>query len=283
MPELPEVETIKEGLKNRVMGLEVREIEIRESKLFRGEKRRVIGAKVVDIWRRAKVLLMEFDNQMTIAIHFKMTGQLIYQGADEKIKMVGGHPQREYNQPLPHKHTHVIIYFTDGSRLYFNDLRKFGWVMVLNKKELSEQSFIKNVGPEPFSVDYTFDYFMGGLSRRSRSFIKLALMDPAFIAGVGNIYSDEILYLAGVRSDRRAGSLSPFEVEKIFKVVPYVLLRAIKRGGTSDSTFIGVDGARGTYLKSAYVYHQEKDPKGHPVMRKKMGGRTAHFCEICQK
>lgn len=299
MPELPEVETIKRGLENRVKGLEIREIEIREPKLFLGDKNLVIGAKIVNVWRRAKVLLIDLarvrpeggdssalpqdDSTITMAIHFKMTGQLVYQGADEKIKVVGGHPQKEYNQPLPHGHTHIIIYFTDGSRLYFNDLRKFGWIMVLSEKELAEKAFIKEVGPEPLSQDYTFDTFMAGLMRRSKSYIKPVLMDPAFVAGIGNIYSDEVLYLAGVLPDRRVGTLSAHECEKIFKVIPYVLMRGIKYGGTSDSTFIGVDGERGDYLKHAYAYHQLKDPKGHPIQRKKIGGRTAHFCPICQK
>lgn len=315
MPELPEVETVKEGLNKRIKGLVIKDIEIRVPSLFKGEKSLVLGAKIEKVWRRAKVLLIQLDtdssrlrsndntdssrlrsndkiaassmtprnDMITIAIHLKMTGQLVYQGADCKVKVVGGHPQREYNQPLPHGHTHIIIHFTDGSKLYFNDLRKFGWMAVLTNEQLAGQSFIKNVGPEPLGKDYTYDYWLAGLMRRSKSYIKPVLMDQTFIAGIGNIYSDEVLYLAGVRPDRRVGSLTSEETEKIYKVIPFVLMRAMKYGGTSDSTFIGVDGERGDYLKHAYVYHQQTDPKGHKILTKKIGGRTAHFCEIEQR
>ncbi|MDO8513119.1 MAG: bifunctional DNA-formamidopyrimidine glycosylase/DNA-(apurinic or apyrimidinic site) lyase [bacterium] len=294
MPELPEVETIKEGLNSRIRGRVIKDIEIREPKLFRGDEKKVVGAEIKKVWRRAKVLLVELSqekiassrarNDIFLAIHLKMTGQLVYQGADCKIKVVGGHPQAEYNQPLPHGHTHIIFDFTDGSRLYFNDLRKFGWVAVFDKEELKEQTFIKDVGPEPLAEEFKSQISNLKMTiQNSKRAIKTLLMDQSFIAGIGNIYSDEILYDAGVRPDRLAGSISDEEIAKIFKVIPEVLKHALEHGGTSDSTFIGVDGERGDYLKHAYVYHKFKDPKGHKIITKKIGGRTAHFCEICQR
>jgi formamidopyrimidine-DNA glycosylase len=283
MPELPEVETIKIGLENRIIGLEIEDVLLREPKLFKGDKGDVAGRTIKEIIRKAKVLIIKLNGGQNIAIHLKMTGQLVFQGADEKIKVVGGHPQREYNQPLPHRHTHIILAFTDGSKLYFNDLRKFGWMAVLNDRELTKQTFIKNIGPDPLSSDYSLDWLLGALMKKSNVQIKPLLMDQTFIAGIGNIYSDEILYAAAILPDRRVGTLTGGEIDRLYRTIPAILQIALRAGGTSDSTFIGVDGERGDYLKQAFVYHKELDPKGHKVERKKIGGRTAHFCSFCQQ
>ncbi len=288
MPELPEVETIRRGLVRRVEGLTVKDIEVRVAKLFKGDVKDIIGAKIIKIRRRAKVLIVDLDNSKSLLIHLKMTGQLVFQSADEKEKIVGGHPQKSYNQPLPHKHTHIIFTFTNGSHLFFNDLRKFGWMMIVLTNEVEKQSLIRQAGPEPLGEGYA-NYFqvqmpnMKDKIRKSKKSIKMLLTDQSFIAGVGNIYSDEILYASKIRPIRSGSSLSVKEIDKLFEVIPKVLKKALKYGGTSDSTYVGVNGERGDYLKVASTYHQKLDPKGHPIQKMKIGGRTAHFCPICQK
>ncbi len=303
MPELPEVETVKRGLEKRVVGLCIASIDVRVPKIFIGNPNEIAGQKIIKIWRRSKVLGLDLAdgekidrlprssqglpfgarNDKTILIHLKMTGQLVFQGPDEKIKVVGGHPQKSYNDPLPHKHTHIIFNFTDGSKLYFNDLRKFGWVNLVETKRVFEVNYLKNIGIEPFGAEYELENFQKLVKMAKNRKIKEFLLDQTKIAGLGNIYTDEVLYEAGVLPYRLAGELKDDEVRKIFDTIPKVLQKALDCGGTSDSTFIGVDGERGSYLKCAFVYHQETDPKGHKVEKMKIAGRTAHFCRSCQK
>jgi len=298
MPELPEVETIRIGLVRRVEGLTVKDIEVRVEKLFKGDIKDVIGVKIIGIRRRAKVLIIDLSNSKSLLIHLKMTGQLVYQSADEKEKVVGGlarnasklscmaggHPQKSYNQPLPHKHTHIIFTFTNGGYLYFNDLRKFGWMMIVKTNEVGEMEFMRELGLEPLDEQFKMQKSKIKMAMQNlKRPIKTLLTDQSFIAGVGNIYSDEILYASKIRPNRSSSSLSNKEIDKLFEVIPIVLKKALKYGGTSDSTYVGVDGERGDYLKVASMYHQKLDPKGHKVTKIKIGGRTAHFCPICQK
>jgi len=284
MPELPEVETIRRGLTKRIKGLTIRSVLVRAEKLWHGETKNIQNARIDKVWRRAKMLGIELNNDYSILVHLKMTGQLVFCGKNEKDKIVGGHPQKVYNEPLPHKHTHIIINFSDGSHLFFNDLRKFGWMKVVKTSEVSRDKYRVGLGVEP--LDTKFINYKSEIITKinsSKLAIKTWLMDQKNIAGLGNIYSDEVLYYAGVRPDRKGVDLTDGEIGKILLTIPKILEKAIKCGGTSDSTFVGVDGERGDYLKCAAVYHQDKDPKGHKIEKKKINGRTAHFCPKCQK
>lgn len=283
MPELPEVETIRRGLTKRIKDFTIRDVEVRVRKLFHGDEKNAQNAKIINIWRRAKMLGMELDNDYSILVHLKMTGQLVFCSKNVKDKIVGGHPQKAYNEPLPHKHTHIIINFTDDSRLFFNDLRKFGWMKIIKTTDVLKDKYRVGLGAEPLGKKF-IDHKSEIIARikKSRISIKTWLMDQKNIAGLGNIYSDEVLYFAGIRPDRKGIGLTDREINKIFSTIPEVLKKAIKCGGTSDSTFVGVDGERGDYLKCAAVYHRDKDPKGHKVEKKKINGRTAHFCSKCQ-
>ncbi len=248
-----------------------------------GETGQIAGLEVRKVRRRAKVLLIDLSHNISLLIHLKMTGQLVFQSANEKQKLVGGHPQAAYNQPLPHRHTHVIFYFTDGSKLYFNDLRKFGWIHVVPTDEADSYGMLGSVGPEPLDPSFSVEKFKNQLIKYPNRLIFVGLLDQHLIAGLGNIYVNEVLYEAHIHPERKIKDISEVEWEKLFIAIQHVLKESIRLGGTSDSTYVSVEGKRGDYLGHAHVYHQEiAQPCGHPVTRKKIGGRTAHFCEVDQ-
>ena len=283
MPELPEVETIRLGLNRVLLGKVIHNIEVRVPKLFIGNPDDVLGSKVLEICRRGKVLLVELDNGNILLIHLKMTGQLVWQSKDESQKIVGGHPQAAYNQPLPHAHTHIIFTFNDGGTLYFNDLRKFGWIHVVPSESVSLHNLLKTLGPEPLDSETTAEIFESRVMRYPERRIFISLLDQTLIAGIGNIYANEALYEAKIHPERLVNKITPNEWVLLWNAVCHVLLESIKYGGTSDSTYVTVEGKRGDYLNHAHVYHKKiAQPCGHEVSRKKIGGRTTHFCAIDQ-
>jgi formamidopyrimidine-DNA glycosylase len=284
MPELPEVETIRSGLA-RVLPLKtISDLSVMAPKLFTGDPGAVIGAKVEQIRRRGKVLLLDLSNGNSLLIHLKMTGQLVYQSKDETEKIVGGHPQAVYNQPLPHAHTYIIFTFDDGSKLFFNDLRKFGWVHVVPTLEADSYGMLKTLGPEPLEPGFTQEVLRSQLLRYPNRRIFDSLLDQTLIAGIGNIYANEALYEARIHPERKVSAILNEEWPLLWKSILHVLQQSIKYGGTSDSTYVNVEGQRGDYLNHAHVYHKKiAVPCGHEVTRKKIGGRTAHFCAVDQK
>lgn len=283
MPELPEVEIIRQGLDRFLRGKELERVDVRIPKLFQGNVDELVGAKLQAIRRRAKVLILDLSNGKSLLIHLKMTGQLVFQSADEQEKVVGGHPQEAYNQPLPHKHTHVIFHFADGSKLFFNDLRKFGWIHLIPTSEADTYGMLRVVGPEPLDPTFTQAVMKSRLRRYPNRLIYVALLDQSLIAGIGNIYANEALYEARIRPDRLVKDVSPDEWQKLWEAIRYVLLESIRYGGTSDSTYINVEGKRGDYLAHAHVYRKKvAQPCGHSVTAKKIGGRMTHVCLECQ-
>lgn len=285
MPELPEVETIRKGVAQKLKGKKILDIDIKVPKLFIGNKNKIIGAKVLGAKRYSKILQIVLDNNYSILIHLKMTGQLVYKSQNSNLKSqiyVGGHPQKAYEQSLPHKHTHVIYTFDDKSKLYFNDLRKFGWNRVMSNNEVKKYLKSLKLGPEPFSKDFTNNYLKDIFSKTSKN-IKDVISDQTKISGLGNIYSNEALYYAGIRPMRFVDSLKDSEINKLKTAIEKVIKLGLKYGGSSQNTYINVEGKKGKYMDYAAVYMQEKDPKGHKVKKIKIGSRTAHYCPKCQK
>ncbi len=283
MPELPEVETIRRGLEKYLLGQVIESVEVREAKVFRGHAVTLAGRGVLNVRRRAKVLIIELSGGISLLIHLKMTGQLVYQSATESVKVVGGHPQAAYNQPMPHKHTHVIFYFHGGGRLFFNDLRKFGWIRVVPTERAETDSPLATFGPEPLARDFTVEVLKQRFLAYPQRRIFAALLDQSLVAGIGNIYANESLYEAGIHPERRVITLKNQEWVKLWRAIRRVLKTGLRYGGTSDSTYINVEGKRGDYLKHAHVYHrQTAQPCGHTIVRQKIGSRTAHFCPIDQ-
>ncbi len=271
MPELPEVETIKKQLHLKIKGKKIKEVKVNLKKLVKYPLKKfkdlIIGSEIEKVTRRAKLIVIELSNGYCLIIHLKLTGQLIFNGEENK-------------------HTHVIYHFADKSYLLHNDMRQFGFVKVVEKDKLEEYFESERFGPEPLSREFTPELFRELLKKRKKGKIKILLMDPKFVAGIGNIYSDEILFGAGVRPTRRAGSLRIKEIESIYKEIIRVLTLATKKKGSSNRDYFDANGKKGFFAPLQKVYQREGEKcfkcKGK-VKRIKMGGRSAHFCPKCQK
>ena len=281
MPELPEVETIRLGIINKLKGKKIKAIEIRVPKLFIGAKNDIIGAKIQNAKRVAKILEIVLDNGYSILIHLKLTGQLIYQKAGETKIGVGIHFQKAYGQPLPHTHTHIIYTFSDGSKLYFNDLMKFGWHKVIKSSDVVKILGPDKYGPEPGNKNFNNQYLQRIFSKTGKR-IKEVLMDQPKISGLGNIYSNDALYWAGILPTRSAKSLTDIEIQKLKTAIEKVISLGLKSGGSSENTYVNIEGEKGKYMDMAAVYQKGQDPEGHPIKRQKISGRSAFYCPICQ-
>jgi formamidopyrimidine-DNA glycosylase len=208
MPELPEVETVRRGLSRLLPGRRVKAADYDWPKSFPNAeadvKRFLIGAEVVEVNRRAKVLLIELSSKYSLVIHLKMTGQLVFVGPGERFG--AGHPTDSLVGELPDRSTRVTLEFADGSRLFFNDQRKFGWMRLLPTAEVVNLDFFRKIGPEPLSPDFNARALEERARRRSKSSIKAVLLDQAVLAGIGNIYADESLWGAKIHPATRVTS-----------------------------------------------------------------------------
>lgn len=281
MPELPEVETIARQLDRAISGKEISEIEVLRSNSFQGNKEDLIGKKIEKIDRHGKVLVWHFKSfGDVIQIHLKMTGQLIYDSKAHRI--VGGHPTADWINKLPSKHTRVIISFRDGSVLYFNDMRVFGWIKVTPKIEF--EKWLKQLPPDVNSKEFTKDYFSEVVGRAGRP-IKLVVMDSAKVGGAGNIYANDALWLAKIDPRKRAKELTDSEIKNLFNSLKEVIEKGIKYGGASASNYVHISGLGGTYQDHFLVYKRdgEKCPRdGEKIQKIKLGGRGTYFCPKCQ-
>jgi len=263
VPELPEVETIKKGLSNKIVGKKIADVDIRVPKMFMGNPRDICGAKIVDAKRVAKILEIVLDNGYSILIHLKLTGQLIY-GAREN------------------SFTRIVYTFSDKTKLIFNDLRKFGWHKIVKSDEVMKLLGPDKYGPEPGSKDFTVEYLKQIFSKTIKP-IKSVLMDQVRISGIGNIYANDALYLAGILPARPAKSLSDKEISKLKLAIEKVIALGLKYGGSSENTYVNIEGKKGRYMEITAVYQKKKDPKGHDIKKIQLGGRGTFFCSLCQK
>jgi len=308
MPELPEVQTVVSELNRKLRNKKIKRIAVNTAKVISigphtvsnirqvGQDKvdlfvkMLTGRKFLSVRRRAKLLIFNLDGPLSVLVHLKMTGQFIYE--DKKLRTVTGGQYRIINKltaplvKLPSKYTHVIFYFTDRSVLYYNDVRQFGYLKLVSDDEIEHVKELQKYGPEPLSKKFTLEILHQAIKRRARSPIKLILMDPTVVAGIGNIYSDEILYHAKIRPTRLAGSIKPQELAAIYKYVPIVLKKAIKYKGSSVGDFVRTDGKWGSMGKHHYVYGRASLPCkrcGTMIQSVKLGGRTSCFCPKEQK
>lgn len=228
---------------------------------------------------------------LSLLVHLKMTGQFIFEDKKLRAKTTGKY--RMFNKlyaplvELPSKHTHVIFTFTDGSHLYFNDIRKFGYMKLVRDDEINQVKDLNEFGPEPLSKNFSLSLFITIVKKRDKRkiTIKQLLMDPKAVAGIGNIYSDEILFHAGIRPVRRVSRIPVVELRKIYKYIKIVLKKAIAAKGSSVGDFVRTDGSWGQMGKYHFVYGrkgQKCKRCGTIIEAIKMGGRTASFCPSCQ-
>lgn len=287
MPELPEVETIKRGLQKLIIGRQIKSATTDNPKSFPNApadiKQFLVSAKVVAVRRRAKVLLIDLSSDYSLMIHLKMTGQLVFVDTTERFG--AGHPNDSLVEALPDKSTRVTIEFMDGSHLYFNDQRKFGWMRLLPTVEIPNIDFMKKVGPEPLEDDFTAKQFSERFTRRAKTSVKAALLDQTVIAGVGNIYADESLWGAKIHPLRLVGSLTPAEFKRLYTEVRAVMNLAIEKGGSTNKNYVNAEGKRGSYMDFARVFRREglSCPRcGTEIIKFKAAGRGTHICPHCQ-
>lgn len=288
MPELPEVETVRRGLHELIIGRVVKKVVYDTAKSFPNASADVeqflIGATISDVRRRAKVLLIDLSTDYTLVIHLKMTGQLVFRAPD--VAFGAGHPNDSLIGELPDRSTRVTFTFADGSHLYFNDQRKFGWVKLIPTIEVPNIDFMKKVGPEPLEADFMPEQFAARFKRRAKSPIKAALLDQTVIAGVGNIYADESLWGAKIHPLRKVATITDAEFNKLYHELRDVMNLAIAKGGSTDKNYVNAEGKRGSYMDFARVFRREGLPCprcGTIIVKFKAAGRGTHICPNCQK
>ncbi len=289
MPELPEVETIRMGLSQNIIGLKIDDIEVLHPKSFQSSTElideKAIGSKIIGLDRRGKVLIMQLNSGYSLLFHLKMTGQmvLVTKGGE---RYAGGHPTRSMADHLPDKSTKVIFRLSDGSVLYFNDQRVFGWIKLVSNADVPRDSLIARLGPEPLTEAFDLAPFATVLARRGGSPVKAVILDQTTVAGVGNIYADESLHLAKIYPARLAGSLSKAEVKRLYEAIKTIIALGVKHGGTSFTTYVNALGGTGDYLHSARVFRRQGlacPVCGTVIVKTRVAGRGTHFCPKCQK
>lgn len=287
MPELPEVETVRCGLERLIVGRVIASAVTDTPKSFPNDPLEVqnmlVGAGVVAVRRRAKVLLIELSTGYTLVTHLKMTGQLVYRGEQ---KFGAGHPSDSLVGALPNRSTRVTVVFTDGSTLYFNDQRKFGWMKLYPTAQVPFIDFMQKVGPEPLDDSFTSADFAARFARRKNTNIKAALLDQTVIAGVGNIYADESLWGAKIHPATKVFELTNAQFAKLFTELQFVLRLAIEKGGSTDKNYVNAEGKRGSYIDFARVFRREGQlcPRcGTEICKIRVAGRGTHICPRCQR
>ena len=287
MPELPEVEIVKVGLQNLILGKEIAGLYFDWPKSYPNNpgdtKRFVVGAAVASITRRGKVLIFDLSSQYSLVVHLKMTGQLVYRG---DVNFGAGHPTNSLVGGLPDRSTRVEIEFYDGSRLFFNDQRKFGWMKLLPTVEVPNIDFLRTIGPEPLEQDFSFRKFQNQLQTKRNARIKAVLLDQKIIAGIGNIYADESLWMAKIHPLSKVNGISTKRLQLLHQSIIDVLRLSIKKGGSTDRNYVNAEGKKGSYIEFAKVFRKDGQPCprcGRQIKKIRVAGRGTHVCEYCQK
>lgn len=287
MPELPEVETVRLGLKSLIVGKTIKSVNSNWLKSFPNDpelvKKHLIKSKVGSIKRRGKALLINLSSDYSLIVHLKMTGQLVYRSTKENFG--AGHPSDSLVGKLPDNSTRVILEFSDGSKLFFNDQRKFGWMQLIKTSELRNHNFLSSLGPEPLEPSFTWRVFEERLRLRPKSAIKAVLLDQTVLAGVGNIYADESLWAAQIHPLTPVYLLTEIQARNLHEALIEVLKLAIKEGGSSDRNYVNAEGKKGSYIKIAKVFRRQGQAClrcGREILKIRAAGRGTHYCPNCQ-
>ncbi|MBI2007472.1 MAG: bifunctional DNA-formamidopyrimidine glycosylase/DNA-(apurinic or apyrimidinic site) lyase [Candidatus Blackburnbacteria bacterium] len=306
MPELPEVETIRLGLEKylvgsprggALLGHKIKGVDVRLKKVVTGDTANVIGSHVKSVRRFGKALSIDLDNGWSITVHIKLTGQLVYRG--QEVSKVGKVPEVSNvltGGELPNKWTHVIFHLDRDGNLYYNDVRQFGWIKIIPTKDVESLPFIHELGPEPPVVNFDTPVYQSEkkvltlgkfreIIKNKKTKIKPLLMDQKKIGGVGNIYANDALFLAGIDPGRRAGMLSGNEAMKLYRAIGTVLRRGLKYGGATEMNFVNALGQPGGYQEHFLVYGREGEKCrecGGIIKKIRLGGRGTYYCPRCQ-
>jgi formamidopyrimidine-DNA glycosylase len=279
MPELPEVETIRNQLQAKIVGKKIKTIDIRLAKMIVGSSSKkfsqlVRGSRIKSINRRAKILIINLFNNYSLLIHLKLSGQIIFKKLLKQgiIKTL--------------KHTHLIYYFSDGSVLLHNDVRQFGWVKLFETSKLEEYFQKEKLGPEPLDKTFSLKSFQKLLLAKPRHIIKPLLMDQKFIAGVGNIYAQESCFCAKVLPTRIVKTLRKEEIKNLYYCLIKILKKAIACHGSSIDDYLDAGGEKGSYVCHLKVYDRlnKKCARCSGIIEKMvLAGRGTYYCSKCQK
>lgn len=293
MPELPEVETIRRGLAPRIVGLQIRSVEVGDRKIFQLDPARLLcvlpGQVVRALWRRGKFLILDLDGHHLI-VHLGMTGQLTLRDPTRcddprfvRSPLTGLERARQH---APDRHTHLQVHFLDGQILMLRDIRKFGKVHLVNRDESGLPRLFAHLGPEPLGGDeYRLELFLEKMKRRPGLQVKALLLDQKFVAGIGNIYADEALFEAGIRPSRRVRSLRRYEKVRLFNAIPTVLQKGIAFGGTSLRDYVDSNGEAGRHQEELHVYGRNGKACpgcGSTILKSVVAQRGTHYCPRCQ-
>jgi formamidopyrimidine-DNA glycosylase len=286
MPELPEVETVRLQLKHKVVGKTITQITVFHPKTVGHDAsiEKKLKAKVIaDVDRIGKLLIISFRNESNLFIlaHLKMTGQFFYVRGDETTG--GGHSMSPSDRELPGRHTRVAFHFSDGTSLFFNDMRLFGYTKLATAKEVAEAR--KGFGPEPIDPEFDIDWFVAKVRTR-KSPIKAVLLDQSFIAGLGNIYVDEALWRAKVKPTRLSTTLTKKKAAAIATASADVLRESIEVGGTTFQHFVDTGGDNGNFTDYLNVFGKQGTPCPRCktlIVKIRCAGRGTHYCPGCQK
>ena len=303
MPELPEVETTVRGIIRYAKGKRIVDVwtdynspfhtgkdNIKNPKYFSRFRKNILDTRVVGASRRAKNVLIHLSNGWTIVVHMKMTGHIMYgkfsydnKRPKDKWKPINKGP---FEDPF-NKFIRLVLIFSDKSNLVLSDMRKFAKVHLIKTSKIEEE-LGQNYGPEPLEKSFTFEKFKKQIFKKSDSKIKPTLMDQTVIAGIGNIYSDEILWRVGVHPEERVSKIPPKKILEMFKAMKEVLRKGIDLGGDSMSDYRNIKGEKGKFQEHHRAYRRTGKPCGKAgckgkIIRKKVAGRSAHFCDTHQK
>lgn len=306
MPELPEVTTTVKGLQRVLPRLTITDVwtdlakknpikqfkeTIKSESFFKKFKREVEGAKVLNVERRAKNILINLSNKKTILIHLKMTGHIIYGKYVYAKKLNKWNPDKSEREALHdpyNRFVHVVFSLSNGKHFVFCDSRKFGKVTIMETSTAHNTIHLRGIGPEPLEKDFTFPKFRDRLLTKPKGNIKTVLMDQTVIAGIGNIYSDEMLWLSDIHPESSPAKVPTKQLKNLYTAMRKVLNKGIDFGGDSMSDYRDIDGKRGKFQNHHNVYQKAKEPCGKKgcrgvILRKVINGRSAHYCSAHQK
>jgi formamidopyrimidine-DNA glycosylase len=289
MPELPEVEVVKRSLTSKIQKLVVEKITVKDEKLrYRINKKKLkilLGLKIIKILRRSKFLLFIFEKNTVMLVHLGMTGKFFFLNKNAKKFKTSFY----YNidESKDNKHNRLIFSLSKKQKLIYNDVRKFGFIKILDKRQLQYNLHLKNLGPEPLGNSFDFKYFKNYLINRNRT-IKDILMDQKFVSGLGNIYVNEVLFLSKVKPTKKTYLIKNSEIYKIIKNTKKTLKKAISLGGSSLKDFSSSDGKKGEFQQYFYVYGRKGENCLNRNCNKKIiktiiGNRATFYCPKCQK
>lgn len=273
MPELPEVETVRRTLLPLVVGKTIERVKVHWEKIIQHPDvetfcDRLQGQTIRDIQRRGKFLMFQLDNVVLVS-HLRMEGRYICE-----------------NEHAPFdRHTHIFFTFTDRTELRYRDVRKFGTMHLFNKGDELNAPPLSNIGREPLDEQLTVSWLSDQLRRTKRT-IKATLLDQTIIAGLGNIYVDEVLFRSFIHPERAASTLTVQEVEALHRAIIETIREAIEKGGSTVRTYVNTQGKSGTFQNELYVYGRANMPCrrcGNLIIKTVVANRGTHYCETCQK